>query len=328
MPIDFSRVSRLDRLYARVGATRQFWGGWGSLERLAREQSGALMGGPPGSVEVRWTRRSREGALVVQDGEFASPVDTSMLPAEAHTGHVRLVLPREGYRGAICVQLAATSDEGFQRRHVALAVPLAERGVASLILENPYYGARRPAHQAGPDLQHFVDLLAMARTCVEEARALVGWLVREGFGPIVLHGVSMGGQLAVLTAQLLEVPVAVAPCIAPHNGAAVYNEGLLTTCCAWDVLAGPMGSVEAAKAHMREAFAYTDVRRFPRPLRPDAVVVVGARRDAFVPPESAEIIHGHLPGSTLRWLEAGHVGAFLLYRRAFMAAIVDALGRL
>lgn len=328
MPIDFARASRLDRLYARLGGTRQFWGGWGSLETLALEASGALMLADPATIEVRWQAPTPDGRLWVQDGAFDCPTDTSLLPPEAHTAHLRLVLPDRAHRGAVCVQLAATSDEGFRRRHLAMAVPLAERGVASVLLESPYYGLRRPVHQKGPDLQHFVDLLTMARTCIEEARALVGWLRQQSYGPIVLHGVSMGGHLAVLTAQLVPWPVAVAPCIAPHNGAAVYNEGLLGTLCAWDVLADPLGGVDAARQTMRDVFAYTDVRAFPCPVRPDAAVVVGASRDGFVPRESAEVIHRHLPGARLRWLDTGHVGAFLFHRRAFLRAVLDALDQL
>jgi hypothetical protein len=46
------------------------------------------------------------------------------------------------------IQLAGTGDHGFGGRRRSLALPLArDHGVASLILENPYYGPRKPKQQ-------------------------------------------------------------------------------------------------------------------------------------------------------------------------------------
>jgi len=40
------------------------------------------------------------------------------------------------------------------------------------------------------------------------------------------------------------------------------------------------------------------------------------------------MLHAHWPGSTMRWLCTGHVGAFLFHRSDFLAAIRDAFARL
>lgn len=45
-------------------------------------------------------------------------------------------------------QYAGTGDHFFYRRRHLMALPLLrERGVASLLLENPFYGLRKPAAQ-------------------------------------------------------------------------------------------------------------------------------------------------------------------------------------
>jgi pimeloyl-ACP methyl ester carboxylesterase len=70
-----------------------------------------------------------------------------------------------------------------------------------------------------------------------------------------------------------------------------------------------------------------DVARQPPPVRPDLAVLVAARDDGIVPPASAQALHAHWPGSELRWVEGGHVSAWLLRRDAFAAAAIDAMRR-
>ena len=318
--------SPLDRLYARTSAARMFWGGWGRRDHIAAEQRGDLLGDGAAEIDLQWREARLERGLEITEGTFETPRLPLALPGVVSTAHVRLVSPQgRGATGPICLHLAATSDEFFERRHFAHALPLAERGVSSLILENPFYGRRRPPYQHDSALVYFSDLLTMARTCLEEARALVSWLDRAGYGPIVATGVSMGGQMAALTAMLAEVPIGVTPFIPPHSGTAVYSEGLLSSCVAWDVLGEPHGGPREAFVAMREALEYTDIRNFEPLTTPRAALVVGATRDGFIPATSTRIVHEAIPGARLRWLDAGHVSAFVLHRRAFLRAVFDTL---
>lgn len=54
----------------------------------------------------------------------------------------------------LVVQFAGTGDHFYWRRRKLMAEPLAEEGVASIILENPFYGVRRPRSQAGCNIVH------------------------------------------------------------------------------------------------------------------------------------------------------------------------------
>jgi len=73
---------------------------------------------------------------------------------------------------------------------------------------------------------------------------------------------------------------------------------------------------------------YTDVTRYPRPVRPDAAILVAAADDAYVSPESVLQLQQYWPGSELRLVPGGHVSAFILHQEHFRQAMRDALHRL
>jgi hypothetical protein len=54
------------------------------------------------------------------------------------------------------------------------------QNVATLSLESPYYGARKPAGQSGSKLQRVSDLLVMGRATIEESLFLLAWAQRQG----------------------------------------------------------------------------------------------------------------------------------------------------
>ena len=164
---------------------------------------------------------------------------------------------------------------------------------------------------------------------MEEGRSLMQWLRREGYRRLGVCGISMGGSVAARVAVLEKTPVAVIGCVTAHSASAVFTEGILKNYLAWEVLNRELdGNGLVAMPLMRELLDLTDLRRFPCPQRPEAAFLVAASRDAYVPPASAAMLHAHWPGSTMRWLGTGHVGAFLFHRRDFLAAIRDAFARL
>ena len=79
---------------------------------------------------------------------------------------------------------------------------LRERGVASIILENPFYGLRKPQHQFRSCLEQVSDLFVMGAALILESLVLFHWCEKEGFSPIISHGISMGGHMASLGATV------------------------------------------------------------------------------------------------------------------------------
>jgi pimeloyl-ACP methyl ester carboxylesterase len=248
------------------------------------------------------------------------------LPEASREAWVEFLLP-PGATGEtpVVLHFAATGDEGFKRRRTFFALPLLRRGIGSLLLENPYYGRRRPPDQQGKMLNRFSDLWIMGASALAEGRALLVWLRRQGFRRLGVCGISMGGSLAAQTAALTTGEVAVAAGIAPHSAAVVFTEGLLKDYCDWAVLEAERDGATGAVELVRLVLERTDVRQYPPPACARAVRLVGARRDAYIPPWSVEALHRHWPGSQLHWIDTGHVGAFLFHRDAFLQAIDESL---
>eukprot|EP00197_Chlamydomonas_leiostraca_P007037 CAMPEP_0202860166 /NCGR_PEP_ID=MMETSP1391-20130828/1990_1 /ASSEMBLY_ACC=CAM_ASM_000867 /TAXON_ID=1034604 /ORGANISM="Chlamydomonas leiostraca, Strain SAG 11-49" /LENGTH=577 /DNA_ID=CAMNT_0049539305 /DNA_START=86 /DNA_END=1816 /DNA_ORIENTATION=- len=135
------------------------------------------------------------------------------------------------------IHLAATGDQGFGRR-LRLSFPLIHQGVASMVHESPFYGARRPAAQKGSKLLRVSDLLTLGWATIYESINLLHWLCQEGYdeGGLCMAGLSMGGVHACMTAALCPHDVAVAALLAPRSAAVAYVDGALSTAMAWEPL--------------------------------------------------------------------------------------------
>lgn len=55
------------------------------------------------------------------------------------------------------------------------------QGIASMILESPYYGSRRPPWQEGSKLRRVSDLLTLGRATIEESLYLLAWAQRQQY---------------------------------------------------------------------------------------------------------------------------------------------------
>uniref|UniRef100_H2YPB4 AB hydrolase-1 domain-containing protein n=1 Tax=Ciona savignyi TaxID=51511 RepID=H2YPB4_CIOSA len=114
--------------------------------------------------------------------------------------------------------------------------PLLEAGITSVLLENPFYGSRKPKDQWRSGLLHVNDLFVMGSCLILEAQVLLHWLKRNGFGPLGLTGISMGGHMASLAATNWPEPVALIPCMSWTSASVVWTEGVLSRAIPWRVL--------------------------------------------------------------------------------------------
>jgi hypothetical protein len=173
---------------ARAGLL--YRGGFGDRVRLrahveaVRSYSRAK---PLGDVAVIWEGPfAASGKYFVRVGRAPSPAAVE-LPNEVGTARFELWLPHRDFRGAVCLLLASTGEEGFLRRRFFSRRLLSE-GLGVLLLENPFYGSRRPRGQIGPAIRTVEEQFAMNLATVDEARAFLGWLRAEGYGPIGVSG--------------------------------------------------------------------------------------------------------------------------------------------
>jgi hypothetical protein len=264
------------------------------------------------------------GGIVRRDGSFASPL--SLLPKEASTAHFR-AWTRTGNR-AVCVILAASRDEGYRVRERVFG-PLVLRGLDLCFMENPFYGLRRT--RGGPSLITVSDHGMMVLGMVWEARALLEHL-RDRYEKVAVAGYSMGGHMAAITAAVSPFPLACAALAAGASATSIYTRGLLS----WNVDYAALGSAlgggttqrAAARERLHQLFAVANVDCFRPPMRSDAAVIVGCKRDGYVLRSETERLHRHWPGSTLRWISAGHFSALVSSRRTLCDCVADAVQKL
>ncbi|KAJ7563659.1 hypothetical protein O6H91_03G119300 [Diphasiastrum complanatum] len=295
--IEFALFPAMATLHVLRHLQRGSRNGWGGsklelLERMTRQLISqglaqvSLQLWPPPAIRPIWYTVWESRTARLQEGIFATPCDDLVrqaLPPESMTARVRLLTPKNiPFHDTACVvHLAGTGDHGFERR-LRLGAPLLKENIATMVLESPFYGNRRPPLQRGSRLLCVSDLLLLGRATIEEARALLYWMERDaGFGRLGVCGLSMGGVHAAMVGSLHQTPLAVLPLLAPHSAAVAFCEGILQYGTAWDVLmqdeACSSGmTLEEVRSRMRTILSLTDVTKFPIPKRPDAAILVAA----------------------------------------------------
>lgn len=303
-------------------------GGFGdraTLDRIIESIDTFTPARPAGDVMMRPEGRpSAVPGGELQLATFESPAPTPM-PAECRTARVQIWTPTRHSIGAMCIHLAATGDEGFRRRE-SFARKLLMHGIGSIVLENPFYGSRRPRGQYGPILRTVLDQFAMSTAMVDEARALLGWIRRAGHVPAVT-GYSLGGFMAAFAAAFVDFPVVVVPRAAGTNAAPVLTEWVLSRAVHWPSLARESGSVDRARTELARCLSYVDVSRFPPPVAPELATVMTARHDRVFPLSTGVALHRHWPGSRLVVSNAGHVTSVFFDEAAHTDAVVSGVRR-
>ncbi|XVE96057.1 hypothetical protein REPUB_Repub02eG0188600 [Reevesia pubescens] len=169
------------------------------LERLISQLFPEVEGQnwPPTLIQPIWKTVWETQSACLREDVFKTLCDEqllSALPPECHNARVAFLVPKSvpPQKLACVVHLAGTGDHTFERR-LRLGGPLLKQNVATMVLESPFYGQRRPMLQRVAKLLCVSDLLLLGRTTIEEARSLLYWLDSEvGFGKMGVCGLSMG----------------------------------------------------------------------------------------------------------------------------------------
>lgn len=252
-------MSRADLIYRKILLTKFFTHGWGKPENLKkifnlrrqlsnRITAASLTSHQTHSTRVEVTKEDVKSDHVILEGHFVTPLVKylpGLLPKETEKAHFQAVLPlsfRDGSSGGrqpVVVQYAGTGDHFFWRRRHLMALPMIrERGIGSVILEAPFYGLRKPKEQFRSSLREVSDLFLMGACLILESAVLYDWCERTmGWsGPLVSHGISMGGHMASLGATVWPKPIALVPCLSWSSGSITFTRGALTGAIPWDLL--------------------------------------------------------------------------------------------
>ncbi|XP_043678703.1 protein ABHD18 isoform X9 [Vespula pensylvanica] len=243
--------SRLDAVYRSILLTKFFTKGWGNPQNLKRifefrkvianrETCYNLI---PRNYPINITKDEQWSDCHVIEGSFTSPFDlylSGMMPEKTKTAYFQVILPRgwNSYKvKPICLHLAGTGDHFFWRRRNLIAKPLLkESGIASVLLENPFYGLRKPKDQIRSSLHNVSDIFVMGGCLIMESIVLLNWCEQQGFGPLGLTGLSMGGHMASLAATNWPKPIALVPCLSWSTASPVFTEGVMSASINWNLL--------------------------------------------------------------------------------------------
>ncbi|XP_051473480.1 protein ABHD18 isoform X2 [Apus apus] len=240
-------VSKLDVLYRKLLLTKLFIRGWGKPEDLKRifefrkiignrEKCQTLVSK---DYPVFIDKVEEQSDCRILEGHFISPLThyvPGILPVESLVARFQFIIPRRwnSKHRPVCIHLAGTGDHHFWRRRTLMARPMIKEAcMASLLLENPYYGCRKPKDQLRSCLKNVSDLFVMGGALVLESAALLHWLEREGYGPLGMTGISMGGHMASLAVTNWPKPLPLIPCLSWSTASAVFTTGVLSKAVNW-----------------------------------------------------------------------------------------------
>ncbi|XP_055260770.1 protein ABHD18 isoform X4 [Moschus berezovskii] len=411
-------VSKLDILYRRLLLTKLFIRGWGRPEDLKRlfefrkiignrERCQNLVSS---DYPVYIDKIEEQSDCKILDGHFVSPMAhyvPDIMPVESVIARFQFIVPKEWnskYR-PVCIHLAGTGDHHYWRRRTLMARPMIkEARMASLLLENPYYGCRKPKDQIRSSLKNVSDLFVMGGALVLESAALLHWLEREGYGPLGMTGISMGGHMASLAVSNWPKPMPLIPCLSWSTASGVFtttdsfkmgqefmkrfpssadkltnlnlvsrtlnldmtdqvvsqkpvechkssktsinatSEGLLLQdsskmdCFNQTLSTNNSGytSCSPQSCHLlseeqrrnnlqKESLIFmkgvmdecTHVANFSVPVDPSLIIVVQAKEDAYIPRTGVRSLQEIWPGCEIRYLEGGHISAYLFKQGLF-----------
>ncbi|KAG5672674.1 hypothetical protein PVAND_002785 [Polypedilum vanderplanki] len=243
--------SKLDAVYRSLLLGKFFTKGWGepkNLQRLFefrkvmsnRETCVKLV---PNDYPVEITKEEVTSECTIIEGKFFTPMELhlpGLVPQAAKHAHFQMILPNkwpeENYK-PVCLHLAGTGDHYYWRRRNLIVKPLMkEANLGAIILENPFYGVRKPVDQVASALHNVSDIFVMGGCLILESLVLLNWCEKMGYGPLGITGLSMGGHMASLAASNYPKPLVLVPCLSWSTASSVFTEGVMSHSINWDML--------------------------------------------------------------------------------------------
>ncbi|KAK0424249.1 hypothetical protein QR680_008574 [Steinernema hermaphroditum] len=307
------------------------------------------------------TKEFKKDGVLYVEGQFITPLKSvevgEIIRPEVATASWRGIFPANRREGLV-IHLAGTGDHSFFRREWGFADGLLKQGISSILLENPFYGTRKPGDQFRSSLLNVSDLFVMGASLMAECNFILSWARAQGFGPMALSGVSMGGHMACLAASNCPQPVALIPCLSWSTAAPVFTEGALSGGVQWDILERELMKPEFRKAireipkcNWLEQAAednkiyktgetkqlmwilmdeFTSLTNYPTPKDTSLITSIFAEEDAYVLKRgrSREIpcLENLWPNANFISLpNVGHVESYFRHHDVFRQAIADML---
>uniref|UniRef100_T1IPK7 Uncharacterized protein n=1 Tax=Strigamia maritima TaxID=126957 RepID=T1IPK7_STRMM len=240
-------VSRLDQFYRSILVSKFFTKGWGKPENIKklyqirqsmrdRDKCYALVSK---NHPIQIDKEEEQSDCFILSGHFKSPFAEHLpgvVPEASENAYFQMLLPKTWKTSLrpLCLHLAGTGDHYFWRRRTFMAKPLLkEYGIVSLIFD---YMARGNLKINRSNLHNVSDIFVMGGCLALESIALFNWCERQGFGPLGITGISMGGHMACIAAGVWPKPVVLVPCLSWTTASCVFTQGVMSACIPWQLL--------------------------------------------------------------------------------------------
>lgn len=178
---------------------------------------------------------------------------------------------------------------------------------------------------------------------------MIRWLNENGFGPIAIAGNSMGGLHSAMTTSISKYPVGCSSWLGPPSAVPVFTRGMLRTCVSWEDLEKDAkernilpwinnfhckypikyGPEEKMQTMMSKYLAMTDLEIFPKPILHEAVHLLCAKDDLYIPHEYVRSRMENIAYKEwkclLKYMPGGHVSSYLFQRGMWNKDLIEVL---
>jgi pimeloyl-ACP methyl ester carboxylesterase len=207
--------------------------------------------------------------------------------------------------------------------HVLMASRWFAQGFDVALVALPFHGPRAPS-TARFSGEHFgswdvARVNESVRRAVHDVDLVRRWIAAESGRPVGILGLSLGGYLAALMAELRDDWAFVIPLVP-----AVSLDALA---CSIAKLDGPVMEPPIPFAELRAAYAVHSPLTHALAVPRERVLIVGARGDCIVPPEHPYALWRHWGEPAIHWYSGSHIAPFNRARlMTRVAAHLDGLG--
>ncbi|TPP59957.1 Abhydrolase domain-containing protein-2 [Fasciola gigantica] len=153
----------------------------------------------------------------------------------------------------------------------------------------------------------------MGGALIVECHTLLLWCEKHGYGPLALHGISMGGYMASLCATVWPKPISLIPCLSWTTASVVFVDGIMAAAVDWQTLTKQYFSDSIYATTIRSRIQPSIPPRYHYPHEaPDPFAVpnpVNAQNSAVTQTTCTEARVGDLPVSSKLPTRSDHSGS-------------------
>lgn len=250
---------------------------------------------------------------------FASPIETKT--KENNVVEAEIWIPRDAPRPMPVVVLLhywGASDFVVEER---FAKELNFRGIAAVMMTLPYHMRRSPSNVASgamairPDTNHLREGLTQA---VFDIKRLVDYLSTKSEFDMQRLGIS-GVSLGAIVASLVYNVEPRFRCAAIILGGGDIAHIIWNSSFTVDIRTD-FRKKGYTEEQLREELRPVEPLEYVDPHREDNVLIIGAKYDEVIPPESTQKLIDAYGNARVVWLTTGHFGGALVERKLFRTA--------